>query len=132
MINLIENFQFNDETLNLAITQGKTYRFSFRIPGDRTIGEWRGQIRNKYAQSGGVLLASFSFSVTYQLTDDKTLVVVKLEATETATIPFTKFQGVGEPTIRNCYVYDLEYEENGTVLPDLPYGLVQIRPEVTI
>ena len=133
MLNLIDNFIHEGETVNLAITQGKTYQFSFLIPSDLTAGEWRGQIRDKYAQDGGVLLASFSFTATYDPPpENKTLVIVKLEATETAEIPYTKYQGIGEPTVRNCHVYDLEYEENGTVPPDYPRGFVQLKPEVTI
>lgn len=132
MLNLIDNQTFDGEKLNLAITQGKTYQFSFKIPTDLTAGEWRGQIRDKYAQDGGILLASFSFTATYDSIENKTLVVAKLEATETATIPYTKYQGVGEPTVRNCHVYDLEYEENGIVPPDYPSGFVQVKPEVTV
>lgn len=132
MLNLIDNLIINNETLNLAITQGKTYQFSFLVPSDLTAGEWRGQIRDKYAQDGGELLASFSFTATYDSIENKTLVVVKLEATDTAEIPYTKFQGIGEPSVRNCHVYDLEYEENGTVPPDYPSGFVQVKPEVTV
>lgn len=132
MLNLIDNQTFNEEKLNLAITQGKTYQISFKIPTDLTAGEWRGQIRDKYAQDGGILLASFSFTTTYDSIENKTLVVAKIEANDTATIPYTKYQGNGEPTVRNCYVYDLEYEENGTVPPDYPSGFVQVKPEVTV
>jgi hypothetical protein len=136
MLNLVDNFVFEEESLkqilNLAIKQGATYQFSFYIPGNKTAGEWRGQIRDKYAQDGGVLLASFSFTATYDEDTDKTFVTPKIEATETAEIPYTKFQGIGEPTARNCHVYDIEYEENGTV-PEFPSsGFVQVKPEVTI
>jgi len=131
MLNLIDNLQINEEVLNLAITQGKTYQISFNYPADLTNGELRGQIRNKYAQDNGELLASFSFSSNYDTIEQKTLTVAKIEAIETALIPYTKYQGTSDISLRNAYVYDIEYEENGTVI-ELLRGLVQVKAEATI
>lgn len=130
-LNLTDNLTIDGQVVNLAITQGKTYQFSIGYPADLSIGELRGQIKTKYAQDDGELLATFSFNVSYDPVELKSLVVIKLEATATALIPYTKYQGTGDITLRNAYVYDIEYEENDTVI-ELLRGLVQVKAEATI
>lgn len=131
MLNLFDNLTIDEEVLDLAIIQGKTYQLLFHYPADLTMGEVRGEIRNKYLENNGALVASFDFHITYDALEGKSLVLVKLEALETALITSTKYQGVGEPSVRNSYVYDVEYEENGTVI-ELLRGFVQVKPEVTV
>ena len=115
--------------VNLAIRQGKTYSFSFSYPQDLTEGEMRGQIRNNWAQDGGELLGEFDFDITYD--GEKSLVIVNLDAVTTANIPYTRYQGNGVLSTRTAWVYDIEYEENLTVIPMFD-GFNQVRPEVTI
>lgn len=121
-LNLINSF---------AITQGKTYQLSFSYPQDITAGILRGQIRDKYAQDNGVLLASFSFVTNYDAVNLKTIVTADITATQTASIAYTKYQEQTDPTIKNCFVYDIEYEENSTVI-EILRGLVQVKPETTL
>lgn len=131
MLNLTSVTNINGRTYDFAIKQGKTYEFSFKYGSNLTIGVIRGQIRDRYAQEGGELLGEFSFSVSWNEEESKSLVVVRLSATQTSVISYTRYQGVGEATVRNCYVYDIEYEENGTVI-ELLSGLVEVKPEVTV
>lgn len=129
-LNLISNSTIGTATFDLAIRQGKTYQLTFNYPSDLTQGEIRGEIRDKYLQDNGNLLATFSFNVTYDEVEEKSLIVATISATDTANIVYTKYQGNGDPSPRNCYVYDIEYEEN-EVVNLLLNGLVEVKPEVT-
>ena len=131
MLNLTSVSDIGGVIYDLSIKQGKTYQLSFYYPQDLTAGEIRGQIRDKYAQDNGVLLAEFGFTVTWDSVESKSLVVASLDASETALIAYTKFPGYGIATTRNCHVYDIEYEENGSVIL-LLNGLVEVKPEVTV
>jgi hypothetical protein len=130
MLNLVDNFVFEEQTVNLAITQGKTYQLTFNYPSDLTGGVTRGQIRDKYLQDSGAILATFNFNINYDNLETKSLVIATISAEDTASISYTKYQGNGDATIRNCWVYDIEYEENGVVL-EILRGLVQVKAEVT-
>ena len=130
-INLIDRFILNDITLDLAVIQGKTYQISFNYPKDLTGGELCGQIRNTYLQDSGALLGSFNFlPMLYDSGTDKTTITAQLQATVTADIPYTKYQGNGTPSPRNCWVYDIEHKQ-GTVVRLISRGLVQVKPEVS-
>lgn len=141
ILNLINNSIVNegDPPVNLAITQGKTYRFSFTYPEDLTLGEIRGQIRTRYADAGGTLLANFNFNVDYVVDPDPTLskstVGVILDADITALIPSTKYIKYEneQPLLnfRRNHTYDIEYEQGGTVI-ELLRGFVQVIPETTV
>ena len=130
MLNLVDGEVVNGQVINLAIVQGKTYQLTFNYSADLTGGVMRGQIRDKYLQDNGVIISAFNFSINYDNLENKSLVIATIDATETAPIPYTKYQGTGDITARNCYVYDIEYEENGTVL-EILRGFVQVKPEVT-
>ena len=138
-LNLIDNQEIIDingdvQIINYAIKQGETYQISFLYEGDVTDAIPRGQIRSKYAQDENILLATFSFlQMTYDIATDKTTITAELSATQTALIPYTKFNGIGTPTNRNCHVYDMELSfPNGIVKKLMPIALVQVNPEATI
>lgn len=126
--NLIDTDDFK-----AGITQGATYQISFLYPEDITNCVVKGQIRTNFAQNGGDLLAEFSFlPLVYDDFLNKTTVTAQLSAEQTESIPFTKFQGVGLVSIKNCYVYDMEIIYiSGEVKKLVPYGFVQVKPEVT-
>jgi len=160
-LNLIDGFVLDGLTLDLALIQGKTYQLILTYPGNLSIGQVRGQIRKKYAEDSGELFATFNFSntvstvqatttdpitgiVTPVTTTDPltgvvspvmittTTIVARLNAVDTAPIPSTKYQGAPTAlTTRTAYVFDIEYEENNTVI-ELVRGLVQVKPETTV
>ena len=148
-LNLIDGFVLDGLTLDLALIQGKTYQLVITYPDDLSTGEVRGQIRKKYAEDSGELFATFNFTntvntetvtvtdpltgVVTSTTVTTTTIVAQIPATVTALIPSTKYQGV-LPTVlstRTAYVFDIEYEKNGTVI-ELIRGLVQVKPETTV
>jgi hypothetical protein len=122
-----------NETIDLAIVQGATYeKLILRIEGDYTLATFKAEIRNNILESGGDLLASFSFQqIAYDATEDKTTVVPVLSATQTADIPFTRFDGVGEPSRRNCWVWDMEAVFFDRVIKVIQLSLVQVTAEAT-
>jgi len=131
-IHLIDGFTINNQTLDLAVIQGKTYQISFNYPGDLTNSTLCGEIRNTYLQDSGDLLGSFNFlAMAYDALTEKTTITAQIQADVTADIPYTKYQGTGTPSPRNCWVYDIESEENSIVLL-ISRGLVQVKPEVTL
>lgn len=130
MLNLIDGEVINGQVVNLAIKQGKTYQLTFNYPSDLTGGVMRGQVRDKYLQDNGLIISTFNFNISYDNLENKSLVIAEISAVDTANIAYTKYQGTGDITARNCYVYDIEYEENGTVL-EILRGFVQVKPEVT-
>ena len=133
ILNLLDNSLFGDTRINLAVTQGKTYQLSIEYPSDLTLGILRGQIRTKYLQDEGDLLANFEFTVDYNSTNNSSNILIFVPALITAAIPYTVYQNRvnQELTFKNSYVYDIEYEENSTII-ELLRGQVQVKPEVTI
>ncbi len=131
MLDLISNLEYNNNIYDLSIKQGKTYQLSFNYPQDLSNGEIRGQIRDQYAQDNGNLLAIFSFNKTWDNILGKTNIIATINAADTSIIPYTKYQGTSRPSINNCFVYDIEYEENNVVIL-LLNGLVEVKPEVTV
>lgn len=136
---LIDNQEFIDINgdpyiTNNAIVQGATYQITFVYEGDVTLAIPRGQIRTKYAQDENILLATFSFlPMTYDIVANKTTITAELSAVQTASIPYTKYSGVGVPSIRNCHVYDLELAfPDGVVKKLAPVAFVQVVPEATV
>ena len=125
-----------------AIKQGETFNYvTFFYPDDVSSYTPRGEIRDNYADSGGNLLATFTFDplVYANVTlpgggmDFRTIIIPSLSAATTETIPFTQNRKtVNDPVIvgRNVYVYDIELELAGTVIK-LAYGWVEVLPEVT-
>jgi hypothetical protein len=131
-IHLIDGFQVGEQTLDLAVIQGKTYQLSFNYPGDLTGGTLCGEIRNGYLQDNGALLGAFNFlPMVYDPIEDKTTITAQIQATATALLPYTKYQGTNTATSRNCWVYDIEQTENDVVRL-ISRGLVQVKPEVTL
>jgi hypothetical protein len=139
-IDLLNNQEFIDETTgesfiaNFAIVQGASYQISFIYAGDTTMSIPKGQIRTKYAQDENILLADFSFgTMSYDLMTNETTIIANLSATQTAQIPYTKYQGIGTPSIRNCHVYDMELTFPSGIVEKLSTtGFVQVLPEVTV
>ena len=131
-IHLINGFTVGEQTLDLAVIQGKTYQLSFNYPSDLTGGTLCGEIRNGYLQDNGLLLGEFNFlPMVYDPIEDKTTITTQIQATVTALLPYTKYQGTNTATSRNCWVYDIEHTENDVVRL-ISRGLVQVKPEVTL
>lgn len=129
---LIQNFVLNNDTVDLAIEQGKTWnKLVLRYPANLTTGLFKGQIRKNYYQDAGELLGEFEFETPiYDLGTGKTLIKPFLTAETTENIPYTKFQGIGSASIKNCWVYDIEHHNSNIVTP-ITRGFVQVIPEVT-
>ena len=118
---------------NITIIQGQTYYLPpFEIDNDWTGGVCRGQIRDKYLYlEDSVVLAYFQFeTLTYDADTDKTKVTPYIDHQFTSLIPPTKWKGVGDPSDRNAYVFDIEIEKSGKVWKYEP-KFVGIIPEVT-
>jgi len=121
-----------DKPYGLTIVQGATYnKLILRLDGDYSNANFKAEIRRASLESGGELLATFSFQqINYDPVENKTTVVPVLTASQTSAIPSTRFNGTGEATIRNCWVWDFE-----AVLADnvdkIPISLVQVTAEVT-
>lgn len=137
-VHLISNFSIDDTLVNLSVEQGKTYnKLILKYPDDLTIGTFQGQIRNSYYQDEGTLLGSFEFetAIYEEIEIDgkivgKTTIKPYLTAETTQNIPYTKYQGIGSTSIKNCWVYDIEYHLNEIVIT-IVRGFVQVIPEVT-
>ena len=131
---LIDGVLVGTEIKNFAIVQGATYQVSFRYPSDVSLATPYGQIRTKYAQDVNELLADFSFlPMVYDSLENKTLITAQLTADQTSQIPYTKYQGGDNPSIRNCHVYDMELHFVGGIKKKIvTVGLVQVKPEVTV
>lgn len=136
-IHLIEDSEIGSGIYDLAIYQGKTFGLSLSYAGDLTSGTFQGQVRDKYRENDGVLLGSFDFSATYDPLDGltgKTAIQVSLPYNVTVSMASTIYQGSKDglltPSIKNCYVYDIEYTSLGVVIL-IAKGFVQVVPEVT-
>jgi hypothetical protein len=118
---------------DLAIVQGATYdKLVLKIEGDYSNATFKAEIRNSTLESGGDLLATFSFQqIAYDAITNKTTVVPVLTATQTSEIPFTKFDGTGEPSRRNCWVWDMEAVKPNREPKIIQLSLVQVIAEVT-
>ena len=121
-----------------SITQGATYQITFLYPEDVTTATPKGQIRRGYAQDNGEILAEFNFlTLQYDWECERTQITAELTAEQTVQIPYTKYTGVGnpkhpEPTIKNCFIYDMELEfPDGVVKKIVATSLVQVNPETT-
>lgn len=132
-IHLIKNFILDNDTVNLAVEQGKTYnKLNLKYPDDLTEGTFYGQIRKAYYEDNGELLGTFSFETAiYDSLENKTLIKPYLPAEITQEIPYTKYQGSGEPNIKSCWVYDIEYHDLNSIVIPIIRGFVQVIPEVT-
>lgn len=128
-INLVDT-----ETTCNSITQGESFSKTYLYPGDVTAATPTGQIRDNYAQDGGLLLGEFTFdTLTYFSTEDKTKIVANLDPATTSAIPYTDFLGEGTPTKKNCHLYDIELTFPTTeVKKVVRTSLVQVNPEITV
>jgi hypothetical protein len=125
-----------------AIQQGATLDWLTLFYKDQDITSWSpsGEIRNKYAYQGGVVLANFSFdpllygSVTEGgETFTATIIHPYLSATDTLSLPITLSRTSSDRVIvgRNAFVYDLKLESpNGEVIM-VAKGLIEVMPDVT-
>lgn len=130
-LNLIQESEINGALFDLAVYQGKTYEIILRIDGDYTAGVLEAQIRDNFLNDGGTLLASFLFSdVTYDSIETKTSMRMILNSAVTTLLEATRLSGNATPSVRNCYVYDVEYTLTG-VVSLICRGFVQVLPEVT-
>jgi hypothetical protein len=117
----------------LAIIQGETYnQLALTVAGDKTTWTARGQIRTKLLEESGTLLAEFGFGTpTYDAEADETTLLPQLTATQTASLPKTKWQGTGEYSKTAVYYWDIELESDaGEVVKTIP-AIVQVIGEVT-
>lgn len=129
-----------EQTLDLAIEQGATFNYPFRLAGNWTTGSFRGKIRNDYAEfdldENGDLnpeLANFTFlGITYDAVEDKTLVIVSLGSTVTAILKATVNVPNPRRSVKNqgYRVYDIEYEDAG-IVTRIQQGLLEVTPEST-
>lgn len=118
---------------DLAILQGETYQaLSLTFPGDLSTWTPRGQIRSKLLEESGTLLAEFSFEAsTYDADADTTTVNPRLTPTQTASLPKTKWQGIGEYSKAAVYYYDIELESDTGEVVKSKTAIVQVVGEVT-
>jgi hypothetical protein len=145
-VDLIENFKVvgtepeeADQIVDLAIIQGSQYQLTLRYPEDLTGQFLFSQIRKAFAQDEGITtrpLASFNFSpLVYDSNIEKTIITMQLSASDTGKLPYTVYQNkkCQELSIDTCYVFDLKAKnQQGLVKNLLPYGYVQVRPEVSL
>lgn len=128
-----------DNNQDYSIKQGASFALPIKYLGfDYSLWTPRGQIRRKYAYQVELedILAEFSFSsITYNGTDDYSLVTAFLTPTQTEALPvLSQRRKTSRDAViigTNVFVYDIELESpTGDVIRD-PYGYVEILPEVT-
>jgi len=123
ILNLID-----DGVNDFAIYQGRDYQLSLFQVGNIT-GDFVGIIRDNYLENAGNLLGEFTFDISFDIDENKTSIIGRIPNSVTALLPFTKFQGVGIPSLKNSLVYDIDYHENGFIIPRFQ-GFVQVKPDV--
>jgi hypothetical protein len=109
----------------LALSANPTYP-----DGDFSTWTATGQVRDKRADKGGVVLAEIIFSLAYVPDELKTYFYPKIISTATRSIPITKYQGIEGtiPSDSNCWIYDIEIS-NGTEVVKLAPGYMYIIGE---
>ena len=120
---------------DLAIAQGGTYlalsKVGIEFEGDLTAATWEGDIRDNYLESGGNLLGGFDFlPPTYNAETDITTVYPILSFTTTQTLPGTTWKTGRNPSLTNCYVWDIEGTLDSIVYKKLP-AFCAVKSEVT-
>lgn len=121
----------NNDDYQLAIIQGATYnRLVMKLTGDYSDADFRGEIRKNTLENNGELLASFDFIVDYDGVNHTTIMPI-LTAQQTSLIPSTKWQGVGDITPRNGWLWDLEAHYPDRVEKIIALSFVQVIPEIT-
>lgn len=119
--------------IDLPIIQGETFLLPLTYQGNVANYTPKGQIRNNYYYANGELLAEFEFlPLIWDEEENTTLITPKISSVVTATIPPTRFQGIGEADPKNCHLYDIDLVDHygegfKLVLP----SLVQVIPRVT-
>ena len=145
-VDLIENYKIisnnpdePDQIIDLAIIQGSLYQLTLRYPDDLTEQFLFSQIRKAFSQDESVNtqpLAKFNFlPLAYDSTLGKTTITMQLSPQDTAKLPYTIYQNkkCQELNTTNCYVFDLKVKtQTGLVKNLLPYGYVQVKPEVSL
>ena len=111
------------DKLGITVTANPTYP-----TGDFTSWTATGQVRDKRADKGGVLLAEFTFTSLYDSEELKTDFYPVLSAEDTAILPITKYQGTGAAADSNCYIYDIELT-NGSEVVKLAPGYLYVIGE---
>lgn len=113
------------DKIYLALSANPTYP-----TGDFSAWTATGQVRDKRADKGGVILAEIVFSVVYDPDGLKTYFYPVIVSTATKTIPITKYQGIEGtiPSDSNCFVYDIEIS-NGTEVVKLAPGYLYVIGE---
>jgi hypothetical protein len=132
-----------DDGTSYAIQQGATFdRVAFYFDEDLTGWTARGQVRDNYADLGGVIQASFSFAALVYAVDTvngvtKSYTKVKpiLSATQTQALLFSlklrADSSVKPVPGKNVWVYDIELvSPEGIVRRDIE-GWVEVTKEVT-
>ena len=129
----------NTATSCRAMIQGDYFspdRLTILYPGDVSDAIPYGFIRDEYKDSGGDLLATFSYlPLTYDNVENKTTIPFYIPSAETVLIPFTKYQGEegSEPNKRNCWVYEVGItlsNGNGEKIVLIANSFVQVIPQV--
>jgi hypothetical protein len=130
-----------------AIEQGTTFNWlTLVLDGDFTTWTPRGQIRDRYADDGGVIKAAFSFPILVMGsatlpaggTATGTIIRPQLTANQSAMLDWlaakmTKRANNKEQAIpgRNVWVYDIELQSVSGEVIRVVEGYVEIVPEVT-
>ena len=120
---------------DLAICQGGTYlalsKIGIEFEGDLTSATWEGDIRDNYRENGGVLLGELDFlTPTYNAETNTTTVYPILSFATTEALPGTAWKTGRNPSLSNCYVWDVEGIEDGIIYKKFP-AFCAVKSEVT-
>ena len=93
--------------------------------GDFTTWTATGQIRDKRADRGGIVLAEFTFLSPFYDSDSlKTYFYPVIIAADGQSIPITKYQGINQngltPNDKSCWIYDIEISKETDVVKLAP------------
>jgi hypothetical protein len=119
-----------------AIIQGEDWNYqkhtAIAFPyGDWTLWMPRGQIRTNIKGATNELLATFTWGdPEWDEANNRTLFYPLLTSAITELLLPTKYQGIGDLSTRNAYVYDIEIELSG-VIQKGSRAYVQVIGEVT-
>lgn len=119
-----------------AIIQGESWNYEKHTGISFPHGDWRlwtpfGQIRTATKDLTNTLLATFDWGESeYDSELNLTTFYPQLSASDSALLPVTKYQGLGLPSLKNAFVYDIEISLENVVKKGM-YGFVQVVGEVT-
>jgi hypothetical protein len=120
---------------DLAIAQGGTYlalsKVGIQFEGDLTDAVWEGDIRDNYREKGGVLLGRLEFlPPVYDDETDTTTIYPILSFATTEALPGTTWKTGRVPSVKNCYVWDIEGKKDGVIHKKFP-AFCAVKFEVT-